>query len=736
MASFAKNEGRYTSVRMYRIPGQYATAFTPAECEDIKNNFLKFDKNGDGLIDNDEVKSIFETAGENSSAANIAQMLVEADTDGDGKLNFEEFVGIFHKNKKAGTESALGSVIKKASGVVKTEGAGGAHHTFSEEEKHAFSTHINQCLGGDELLQRHLPLDPDSDDLFAKCHDGLLLNKLINLAVSQTVDERALNKKDKLSVYQKIENLNLALNAAKSIGCQIVNIGAQDMIEGRPILILGLLWQIIKIQLLSQISLKEHPELVLLLNEGEELPAFMKLPPEDILMRWVNYHLSKAGSPRRMTNFGSDIKDCEIYSTLTHQLDAARCPVAQGDARTKAAQVIKNAEVLGAQVFIQPKDITDGNKKLNIGFVATLFNAFPGLYLTETQKAEFDLSDLEIDDVGDSREERVFRMWMNSLNIEDLYINNLFADLQDGVNLIKLFDRVQPGVVNWKKVNMNPTTVFKKVENCNYAVSIAKDEFKFSIVNIGGMDIVNGTKKLILAIIWQAMRKYTLQVLFDIAKSQKLSTTEFNEDNIVDWANKTVASGARPGVMKSFRDPSLGNSIFLLTLVWAIEPRAVDWDVALSNPGTEEEKMNNARYAISCARKFGACVFLTPEDIVEVKAKMVLTFVAAIWQQELVRHGAEVQVHTSVLQEAAMAAAQKAAPATPGAAAVNTSSKFLKDGTPNPDYVAPVPGSGAKVQHRASIFSSPVPAGGVNTSSKFNKDGTPNKNYIPPVPKK
>jgi plastin-1 len=52
------------------------------------------------------------------------------------------------------------------------------------------------------------------------------------------------------------QNINLALNAAKSIGCQVVNIGAQDILEGRPILILGLIWQIIKIQLLSQITLK------------------------------------------------------------------------------------------------------------------------------------------------------------------------------------------------------------------------------------------------------------------------------------------------------------------------------------------------------------------------------------------------------------------------------------------------------------------------------------------------
>ena len=49
------------------------------------------------------------------------------------------------------------------------------------------------------------------------------------------------------------------------------------------------------------------------------------------------------------------------------------------------------------------------------------------------------------------REERVFRMWINSLNIENVYINNLFTDCRDGVNLIKTIDRVSPGLVVWKK---------------------------------------------------------------------------------------------------------------------------------------------------------------------------------------------------------------------------------------------------------------------------------------------
>jgi hypothetical protein len=41
-------------------------------------------------------------------------------------------------------------------------------------------------------------------------------------------------------------------------------------------------------------------------------------------------------------------------------------------------------------------------------------------------------------------------------------------------------------------------------------------------------------------------------------------------------------------------------------------------------------EMLNAKYAINVARKLGCCVFLLPEDIVEVKSKLLLTFVGAL----------------------------------------------------------------------------------------------------------
>lgn len=56
---------------------------------------------------------------------------------------------------------------------------------------------------------------------------------------------------------------------------------------------------------------------------------------------------------------------------------------------------------------------------------------------------------------------------------------------------------------------------------------------------------------------------------------------------------------------------------------------------------SQEDHTLNAKYLISCARKMGACVFLTPEDVVEVQSKMVMTFCAEVWAAHLRREDYE-----------------------------------------------------------------------------------------------
>ena len=54
-----------------------------------------------------------------------------------------------------------------------------------------------------------------------------------------------------LNQFQQRENHNISIAAAKELGCNIVNIDPDDLVNGRVHLVLGLLWQLIKVRLAS-----------------------------------------------------------------------------------------------------------------------------------------------------------------------------------------------------------------------------------------------------------------------------------------------------------------------------------------------------------------------------------------------------------------------------------------------------------------------------------------------------
>jgi len=77
---------------------------------------------------------------------------------------------------------------------------------------------------------------------------------------------------------------------------------------------------------------------------------------------------------------------------------------------------------------------------------------------------------------------------------------------------LKLEERIsESGVVEWKKAALKPDIQLKKIQNANYAVEVGK-KLGFTLVGVGGKDIVDGNKKLILALVWQMVRKHTLEV--------------------------------------------------------------------------------------------------------------------------------------------------------------------------------------------------------------------------------
>lgn len=62
------------------------------------------------------------------------------------------------------------------------------------------------------------------------------------------------------------------------------------------------------------------PGLVLLLRDGETAEHLLKMSPEELLLRWVNYQLKRSDySGKPVTNFSGDIKVNFSCRSLRHQ---------------------------------------------------------------------------------------------------------------------------------------------------------------------------------------------------------------------------------------------------------------------------------------------------------------------------------------------------------------------------------------------------------------------------------
>ncbi|KAG0356893.1 hypothetical protein BGZ54_000562 [Gamsiella multidivaricata] len=582
------------------------------DVDNLVNQFRRFDIDGRGQIDQKDLVKVIQEIGEGQSYDQIRATIKTVDINATGKVEVDEFLEIVSKLREGGANAPTSG--KK---VIQVKGANqNITHSMNDDERSEFTAHINSVLAGDMHIGDRIPIPTHTMQVFDECRDGLLLCKLINDSVPDTIDERVLNVKNKLSNFQIIENNNVAINSAKAIGCSIVNIGPQDIMDGREHLILGLIWQIIKAGLLSKIDIRLHPELYRLLEEDESLEAFLRLPPEQILLRWFNYHLKAAGWHRT-----TDVKDGENYTILLNQLAPDLCsrnPLRENDLYTRAEQILQNAEKLNCRKYLSPQSLVAGNPKLNLAFVANLFNNHPGLDpLEEVERPE--LPDTE----GD-REARVFALWLNSLDV-DPFVNNLYTDLQDGVVLLQAFDKMHPGIVDWKRVSRRqPLNRFKQVENTNYAIMIGQ-HLRYTLVNMQGADIVDGSPTLTLGIVWQMMRENVTQTMKKLSKSGR----DITDMEMIRWANETVQRGGKTSKVGSFKDPSFKTGVFVCDVLNGVRPGSVDY--AMVNRGTSlEDAKLNAKYAISVARKIGAVIFVLPEDIIECRAKLILTFIGSL----------------------------------------------------------------------------------------------------------
>ena len=98
-----------------------ADQLTEEQTAEFREAFALFDKDGDGTISTKELGTVMNSLGQKPTAAELETMINEVDIDGNGEIDFEEFLTMMAKKLK---ETDLEEDIREAFRVFDNKNSG------------------------------------------------------------------------------------------------------------------------------------------------------------------------------------------------------------------------------------------------------------------------------------------------------------------------------------------------------------------------------------------------------------------------------------------------------------------------------------------------------------------------------------------------------------------------------------------------------------------------------------
>tara|TARA_B100000035_G_C20822037_1_gene474688 strand:- start:227 stop:661 length:435 start_codon:yes stop_codon:yes gene_type:complete len=121
---------------------------------EYKEAFSLFDKDGDGVVDVKEIKSVMKSLNLNYTQQNIKDMIDDIDVNGDGFIDFDEFITMICKKS-----STSDNELKEAFKVFDKDGNGSIS---ASELKHVMNN-LGEKLTDEEVDEMIREADVDGD---------------------------------------------------------------------------------------------------------------------------------------------------------------------------------------------------------------------------------------------------------------------------------------------------------------------------------------------------------------------------------------------------------------------------------------------------------------------------------------------------------------------------------------------------------------------------------------------
>ena len=136
--------------------GGGANQLTCEQIGEFKEAFSLFDKEGDGTVTNNELRTVMRSLGQNPTEAELADMINEVDADGNGTIDFPEFLTMMaRKMKDTDSEEEILEAFK----VFDEDGNG----FISATELRHIMTNLGEKLTDEEVDEMVREADIDGD---------------------------------------------------------------------------------------------------------------------------------------------------------------------------------------------------------------------------------------------------------------------------------------------------------------------------------------------------------------------------------------------------------------------------------------------------------------------------------------------------------------------------------------------------------------------------------------------
>ncbi|KAM3184240.1 hypothetical protein ACTXT7_008745 [Hymenolepis weldensis] len=212
------------------------------------------------------------------------------------------------------------------------------------------------------------------NDLFEEIRDGIVLIRLLEILSKETLP---INITADMKPAYCLSNVKTALDFLSQKKVKLVNINPVDIVEGRPKIVLGLIWVII-----LYFQIEEQEDMLLELLGIPKTGNRSKVTAKQALTTWVQNAFSEKLNID-IKDFGPSWRDGVAFNAIVHSIDPRLVDMRDVERRSNRENLLRAftvaEEKLGIPKILDPEDVDveRPDEKSIMTYVAQFYKAFP-----------------------------------------------------------------------------------------------------------------------------------------------------------------------------------------------------------------------------------------------------------------------------------------------------------------------------------------------------------------------